>query len=211
MRVDVYDRQDRYLHTIGQRELLGFVHTDELGGSDSVDISTTWPIGEGMRLRWRDRTGALHEHVCQDPQAIREGGAVYYSDTALNSVCELFGDYIEDKRPYSYTYARALSVCLEPTRWEMGTVDMPGTVASDLSFYATDCRTALNGILESGGEVETEISEGDGGLVRKVGIRQHRGRVGGHRRFAYGKDLVGITRTEHWGAITACYGYGKAS
>lgn len=209
MRIDVYDRQDNYLHTIGTSELISFVWTDELNGEDSVDISTTWPIGEGMRLVWKDRTATLHEHVCQDPKAVRESGAVYYTDTALNSICELFGDYIEDKRPYGYTYALALTVCLEPTRWGLGTVDMPGTVSDSLSFYATDCRTALNSILESGGELETDVEMGAGGLVRKVGIRQHRGRTGGHRRFSYGKDLVSITRTEHWGAITACYGYGK--
>ena len=209
MRIDVYDRQDNYLHTIGTGELIGFVWTDELNGEDSVAISTTWPIGEGMRLIWKDRTNTVHEHVCQNPQAIRESGAVYYTDTALNSICELFGDYIEDKRPYGYTYELALTVCLEPTRWEVGTVDMPGTVSESLTFYATDCRTALNSILESGGELETEIEMGAGGITRKVGIRQHRGLTGGHRRFSYGKDLVSITRTEHWGAITACYGYGK--
>lgn len=209
MRIDVYDRQDNYLHTIGTSELISFVWTDELNGEDSVAISTTWPIGEGMRLIWKDRTNTVHEHVCQDPQAVRESGAVYYTDTALNSICELFGDYIEDKRPYGYTYALALTVCLEPTRWALGTVDMPGKVSDSLTFYATDCRTALNSILESGGELETEIEVGTGGITRKVGIRQHRGRTDGHRRFSYGKDLVSITRTEHWGAITACYGYGK--
>ena len=209
MRIDVYDRQDNYLHTIGTSELISCVWTDELNGEDSLAISTTWPIGEGMRLIWKDRTNTVHEHVCQDPQAIRESGAVYYTDTALNSICELFGDYIEDKRPYGYTYELALTVCLEPTRWEVGTVDMPGTVSESLTFYATDCRTALNSILESGGELETEIEMGAGGITRKVGIRQHRGLTGGHRRFSYGKDLVSITRTEHWGAITACYGYGK--
>ena len=195
MRVDVYDRQENYLHTIGGPELLNFVWTDELNGEDSVAISTTYPLGEGMRLVWKDRINQLHEHVCQDPQAVRSEGMVYYSDTALNSICELFGDFIEDKRPYGYTFGRALEVCLEPTRWEVGTVDQQGTVAEGLSFYATDCRTALNSIR--------------GHLVRRCGIRQHRGRIDGHRRFSYGKDLVSITRTEHWGAITACYGYGK--
>lgn len=209
MRVDVYDRKENYLHTIGGPELLNFVWTDELNGEDSVAISTTYPLGEGMRLVWKDRINQLHEHVCQDPQAARSEGMVYYSDTALNSICELFGDFIEDKRPYGYTFGRALEVCLEPTRWEVGTVDQQGTVAEGLSFYATDCRTALNSILESGGELETEVERSDGHLVRRCGIRQHRGRIDGHRRFSYGKDLVSITRTEHWGAITACYGYGK--
>ena len=210
MRIDVYSRHDAYVGTIGPGELLKMVHTDELNGSDELAVETTFPLHEGERLVWTDRLGTVHEHVCQDPKAVREDAGVVFSDTALNSVCELFGDFIYDRRPYSYGFRQALDVCLEPTRWEAGTVDQPGTVDAGLTFYHTSAREALNKILECGGEMETAI-ETDGTRVtgRTVGIRSHRGRSGGHRRFSYGKDLVGVTRTEHWGAITACYGFGK--
>ena len=148
--------------------------------------------------------------MCQDPKGASAAGLPIYSDTALNSICELFGDYIEDKRPYGYSFQRALEVCLEPTRWEVGTVDQPGTVSGGLTFYHTDCRSALNSILECGGEIQTSITVGaDGVTHRRVSILKHRGEANGHRRFSYGKDINSITRTEHWGAITACYGYGK--
>lgn len=210
MRVDVYSRHDAYLATLGPGELLGFVHTDELNGEDSVDVTTTFALAEGMRLVWRDNRGKAHEHVCQDPKGERKGGATVYSDTALNSICELFGDYIVDKRPYGYSFANALQVALEPTRWAMGTVDQPGTVSSGLTFYHTSAREALNAILECGGELETVIEVSNGGVsARKACIRRHRGDAAGHRRFANGKDLIKAERTEHWGAITACYGYGK--
>lgn len=210
MRVDVYTRHDAFIRSIAGDQLLGFVHTDELNGSDSVVITTRFRICEGYRLIWRDRLGKVHEHVCQDPQALRSDTGVVYTDTALNSVCELLGDYIDDRRPYGYSFRRALEVCLEPTRWEVGTVDQPGTVSDGLTFYHTDCRTALNSILECGGELETEVDVSAAGTItRKIGIRQHRGETGGHRRFEYGKDLTSVSRTEHWGAITACYGYGK--
>lgn len=210
MRVDVYSRHDAYLATLGPGELLGFVHTDELNGEDSVDVTTTFALAEGMRLVWRDNRGTAHEHVCQDPKGERKGGATVYSDTALNSICELFGDYIVDKRPYGYSFANALQVALEPTRWAMGTVDQPGTVSSGLTFYHTSAREALNAILECGGELETVIEVSNGGVsARKACIRRHRGDAAGHRRFANGKDLIKAERTEHWGAITACYGYGK--
>lgn len=211
MRVDVYTRHDAFIKTIAGDELLGFVHTDELNGSDSVEITTRFRLCEGYRLIWKDRLGKVHEHVCQDPQGTRASdGSPAYTDTALNSICELMGDYIDDKRPYGYSFRRALEVCLEPTRWQVGTVDQTGTVSDGLTFYHTDCRSALNAILECGGELETEISVSTGGAItRKVGIRQHRGDANGHRRFEYGKDLASISRTEHWGAITACYGYGK--
>lgn len=210
MRVDVYSRHDAYVGTIGARQLLGFVWTDCLNGEDTVDITTTFPLKEGYRLVWQDLNGVPHEHVCQDPQGASAAGLPIYSDTALNSICELFGDYIEDKRPYGYSFQRALEVCLEPTRWDVGTVDQPGTVSSGLTFYHTDCRTALNDILACGGELETSITVGANGVTgRSVSILKHRGEANGHRRFSYGKDINSITRTEHWGAITACYGYGK--
>lgn len=210
MRVDVYSRHDAYVGTIGARQLLSFIWTDCLNGEDTVDITTTYPLKEGYRLVWQDPNGVPHEHVCQDPQGASAAGLPIYSDKALNSICELFGDYIEDKRPYGYSFQRALEVCLEPTRWDVGTVDQPGTVSSGLTFYHTDCRTALNDILSCGGELETSITVGASGVTsRRVSILKHRGEADGHRRFSYGKDINSIRRTEHWGAITACYGYGK--
>lgn len=210
MRVDVYDRHDAYVGTIGPRQLLSMVHTDELNGSDELSITTAFPLHEGYRLVWADRLGTVHEHVCQKPKASRETGGVVWTDTALNSICELFGDFIFDKRPYGYGFLQALNVCLEPTRWEAGTVDQPGTVDAGLTFYHTSSREALQDILECGGELETQVvTDGTRVTGRLVGIRSHRGRSGGHRRFSYGKDLASIDRTEHWGAITACYGFGK--
>lgn len=210
MRVDVYDRHDAYVGTIGPRQLLSMVHTDELNGSDELSITTAFPLHEGYRLVWADRLGTVHEHVCQKPKASRETGGVVWTDTALNSICELFGDFIFDKRPYGYGFLQALNVCLEPTRWEAGTVDQPGTVDAGLTFYHTSSREALQDILECGGELETRIvTDGTRVTGRLVGIRSHRGRSGWHRRFSYGKDLASIDRTEHWGAITACYGFGK--
>lgn len=210
MRVDVYDRHDAYVGTIGPRQLLSMVHTDELNGSDELSITTAFPLHEGYRLVWADRLGTVHEHVCQKPKASREAGGVVWTDTALNSICELFGDFIFDKRPYGYGFLQALNVCLEPTRWEAGTVDQPGTVDKGLTFYHTSSREALQDILECGGELETQVvTDGTRVTRRRVGIRSHRGRSGGHRRFSYGKDLASIDRTEHWGAITACYGFGK--
>lgn len=210
MRVDVYDRHDAYVGTIGPRQLLSMVHTDELNGSDELSITTAFPLHEGYRLVWADRLGTVHEHVCQKPKASRDTGGVVWTDTALNSICELYGDFIFDKRPYGYGFLQALNVCLEPTRWKAGTVDQTGTVDAGLTFYHTSSREALQDILECGGELETQIvTDGTRVTDRLVGIRAHRGRSGGHRRFSYGKDLTSIDRTEHWGAITACYGFGK--
>lgn len=210
MRIDVYTWQDAYVSTIGPEELLSLTHTDELNGEDSVDIVTTFALKQGYRLVWADRLGKVHEHVCQDPKGLHAGGDTVYTDTAINSICETYGDYIEDKRPYGYGFLQALNVCLGPTRWTAGTVDQTGTVDKGLTFYHTSAREALQSILKCGGELETEITVSGGRVAsRRVGIRSHRGAKGGHRRFTYTKDLTSVSRTEHYGAITACYGYGK--
>lgn len=210
VRVDVYSHHDVFLGTINEDELLAFSHSDENNGEDSVSISTLFPIKQDYRLVWQDWNGIAHEHICQDPKGLHANGATIYTDTALNSICETFHDYIEDKRPYSYGFAKALEVALEPTRWSVGTVDQSGTVSSGLTFYHTSCREALQAILECGGELETVITvDGSGVTKRAVNIRAHRGETATHKRFAYGKDVTDISRTEHWGAITACYGYGK--
>lgn len=210
MRIDVYSRHAVYQGSIAENELLALVHTDELNGSDELAITTTHPLHEGERLVWKDRLGTAHEHICQDPKGTQADGATIYTDTALNSICETFGDYIEDKRPYSYSYSKALGVALEPTRWSVGTVDQSGAVSSGLTFYHTSSRESINDILECGGELETVIEVGGNGVTsRKVGIRAHRGESSTHRRFSYGKDITSISRTESYGAITACYGYGK--
>lgn len=210
MRIDVYTWQDDYVATIGPEELLSLTHTDELNGEDSVDITTTFALKQGYRLVWADCLGKVHEHVCQDPKGLHAGGDTVYTDTAINSICETYGDYIEDKRPYGYGFLQALNVCLGPTRWTAGTVDQTGTVDKGLTFYHTSAREALQSILECGGEIETEITVSGGKVTsRRVGIRSHRGAKGGHRRFTYTKDLASVSRTEHYGAITACYGYGK--
>lgn len=210
MRIDVYTWQDAYVSTIGPDELLALTHTDELNGEDSVDIATTFALKQGYRLVWADRLGKVHEHVCQDPKGLHAGGDTVYTDTAINSICETYGDYIEDKRPYGYGFLQALNVCLWPTRWTAGTVDQTGSVDKGLTFYHTSAREALQSILKCAGELETEITVSGGRVTsRKVGIRSHRGAKGGHRRFTYTKDLTSVSRTEHYGAITACYGYGK--
>jgi hypothetical protein len=210
VRIDVYTWQDAYVSTIGPKELLSLIHTDELNGEDSVDIATTFALKQGYRLVWADRLGKVHEHVCQDPKGLHAGGDTVYTDTAINSICETYSDYIEDKRPYGYGFLQALNVCLGPTRWTAGTVDQTGTVDKGLTFYHTSAREALQSILKCGGELETEITVSGGSVTsRRVGIRSHRGAKGGHRRFTYTKDLTSVSRTEHYGAITACYGYGK--
>ena len=132
MRTAVYTWQDAYVSTIDSEELLSLIHTDELNGEDSVDIVTTFALKQGYRLVWADRLGKVHEHVCQDPKGLHAGGDTVYTDTAINSICETYGDYIEDKRPYGYSFLQALNVCLGPLDRRNGRPDRHRRQGSDL-------------------------------------------------------------------------------
>lgn len=211
MRVDVFDRHGRFVSSIGPKGLVQLVHSDSLDGEDVLQIGTTFPLRSGYRLVWRDANGTAHEHICQEPAGSHSEGTVVYTAKAVNSIYETYADFVEDKRPYGYTFARALAVALEGTRWSVGTVDQPGAVSSGLRFFHQSAREAVKAILDCGGELETEISC-DAGRVssRRVCIRAHRGKAGGTKRFEYGKDVTCVTRTELDDAYTACYCYGAS-
>ena len=209
MRIDVYTWQDAYVSTIGPEELLSLTHTDELNGEDSVDIVTTFALKQGYRLVWADRSArstSTSAKTPRPPRRRRYGLHGHGYQLNLRDVRRLY-------RGQAPLRLRLLAgaECLpwaDPLDRRKGRPDR--TVDKGLTFYHTSAREALQSILECGGELETEITVSGGKVTsRRVGIRSHRGAKGGHRRFTYTKDLASVSRTEHYGAITACYGYGK--
>lgn len=209
MNVSVYDRADNFVRTITPAQLLVFVHTDELNGEDSVHISTLAPLAQGERLVWMDRYGAAHEHVCQNPKVTRELGTPIYSDVAINSICDTFGDIINTLDASNMPAASVFQRVIKETRFTGScttTKDFPPkTVLSRKT-----ARECIREVLKLGGDLETRITTGPSGVTaRECNIVEYRGHTGGHKRFTYGKDLVKVERTEHSEVITACYGYGK--
>lgn len=209
MNVSVYDRADNFVRVIAPSQLLVFVHTDELNGEDSVHISTLAPLAQGERLVWIDRYGAAHEHVCQNPKVTRELGTPIYSDVAINSICDTFGDIINTLDASNMPAASVFQRVLKETRFTgscMTTKDFPPkTVLSRKT-----ARECIREVLNLGGDLVTRITAGASGVTaRECNIVEYRGHTGGHKRFTYGKDLVKVERTEHSAVITACYGYGK--
>lgn len=209
MNVSVYDRADNFVRVIAPSQLLVFVHTDELNGEDSVHISTLAPLAQGERLVWIDRYGTAHEHVCQNPKVTRELGTPIYSDVAINSICDTFGDIINTLDASNMPAASVFQRVIKETRFTGScttTKDFPPkTVLSRKT-----ARECIREVLNLGGDLETRITTGAGGVVaRECNIVEYRGHTGGHKRFTYGKDLIKVERTEHSAVITACYGYGK--
>lgn len=209
MHITVYNRNDEFVRTIPESQLLVFVHTDELNGADSVQISTLSPLYQGERLVWVDSLGVAHEHVCQNPKATRELGVPIYSDTALNSICDMFGDIIEDYNASEQSLGVAFQHVIGTTRFE-GACTATGKMPAKTDFSGKSARECLRECLKVAGELETRIEVTGGKVTRRIcNITPRRGHTSSHKRFTYGKDLTKIERTEHSSVITACYGYGK--
>lgn len=217
MIVHVFDSLDVFLGTISGNALLSFTFSEEERAVDTVSISTTFELRGGNRLVWREPDGTWHEHVCNEPKLSHTSSATVYSCTAMNSICETYGDYIEDIRPgggeYD-TWEDVLAAVLSPSRWN-GYVDgIPGW-ARETRFYHESVRNALADLVDViSCDMRTLIAV-NGKMVsnRTVVLSRWRPYLEmesmARNRLTYGRDVAGISRTVHWNAITACYGYGK--
>lgn len=210
MNVEVFSCQGVHIGTIRARELFAFVHTDELNGEDSVSITTLFPLSQGYRLLWKDEEGNYHEHVCQNPRVARELGTPIYSDVAINSICEMFDNIVEDCSVSDRSVRKIFEQITSYTRFT-GYCEVDATVPIATYFSQKNARECIRELLKfAGGELKTHIKTNEYGVAsRECSIVKNRGNQNGHKRFTYGKDLLKVERTEHAGVITACYGYGK--
>lgn len=210
MNVEVFSCQGEHVGTIRARELFAFVHTDELNGEDSVSITTLFPLSQGYRLLWKDEEGNYHEHVCQNPRVARELGTPIYSDVAINSICEMFDNIVEDCSVSDRSVRKIFEQITSYTRFT-GYCEVDATVPIATYFSQKNARECIRELLKfAGGELKTHIKTNEYGVAsRECSIVKNRGNQNGHKRFTYGKDLLKVERTEHAGVITACYGYGK--
>lgn len=180
----------------------------EVNGEHVLTVVTASRLEKGQRIVYSDARGKFREYIVQEVEEDHADDCIVTTATCEDSLAELNGDYLVEKEP-SGTASTALSVALGTSRWEVGTVDVTGSAR--FSFYHCTAREAVNEIAEElGGEVSATI-EVSGGYVtaRKVNITRRIGTDNG-KRFAYRKDLAGITRTVQIDdVVTALYGYGK--
>ena len=211
MNVEVFNCQSWHIGTIRARELFTFVHTDELNGEDSVSITTLFPLSQGYRLLWKDKEGNYHEHVCQNPRVTRELGTPIYSDVAINSICELFGEIVEDCDASSRRVMDVFQGVMEDTRFKAFITATDARFPNGTNFSYKSAREVLTACMNAAQrELTTTIKIKPGGVIERIiTLDNNRGNQNGHKRFTYGKDLLKVERTEHAGVITACYGYGK--
>lgn len=204
----VLDRDENYIGKL--KEVVEAKHTEELNGENILEIATfdTQEIKKGYRIVYKDIYGYWHEFIIKGIEEIREDKGIEKQLFCESSIYETLGDFIEDKRPEGPA-SHALSVALEPTRWEVGQVDDLGT--NKTNFYRCSAKEAIVKVAETWkGEIRTRVIVSGNRITRRyVDLLHRRGNDLG-KRFTYTKDLESITKTIHRDdVITALYGYGK--
>lgn len=191
--------------------------TSSVDGTRSLELACVGEtsIGKGNRIVFTDPRGHLQETIVVSPEHRREDTRIITSLVCKGGIQELDDTFIEDKRNRSATATQCLRKALEGTRWTIGMVDDDGTTA-DLSFYHISALEAVEAIaakygleITSGYLMDPQhlrITDRAVNLVKAQGDQSNEGL----RRFEYGHDLKGVTRTvDATGVKTRLYGYGK--
>lgn len=198
---------DRFDGRIGTLTPTGaIVHTEELGGEDTLEYDS-WDVPEkGDRLVWHDDIdGIWREFVVVRTDEPLEGMCHVYAESSLS---ELLDDFVEDTVLVNATASAALTAALANSRWSVGTCDDLGRKGCWL--YHVNALAALRRVTEVwGGEVSSEVVIEDGRVATRT--LEIVSQVGAWRgaRFTYGKNLAGCTRTVLEDEVyTALYGFG---
>lgn len=205
-----FTRFSRWGEPLGRVHATSAVHTDALDGTDELKITCAEDISKGERIVWADHQGVCHEHIVDEVERVHGGGGVVETvATCINSVAELWDDWVDDKRPQG-NVSVALTSILEGTRWGVGNCDL--STSASKTLYHESAREALTDILQTwGGELVTHIDH-DGASVtaRSISIVAARGRKDSPKRFTWTKDLLEVKRAvSSDNPKTRVYGYGK--
>ncbi len=203
----LFDRHDAYVCDL---DVLSASWVENLDGEDTVTLTTTRAVSKYDRLVWRDWAGKWHEHVADEPQAARTGAGVPVYTVAFRTAlydldaCHVAALY----RPKDKAAKEALGHILSGTRWKAG--DCAGLGTASASFYHVSALEAVRTLAETwGGDLYATVEVGPSGVTARYVNLAPRGADNG-RRFDYGRDLCGVTRSVAAdGVYTALYGYGK--
>lgn len=198
-RVLVYSHEDRFLFELAPDDVYELLQSEEINGEHKLTITTTTVLQREQRILTQDATGKWREWVVMT-EDIEHASGSYMVGTYM-AVWSLQHDLstvpvsaiIGTITPVSAE--QALATALSTTdRWNVGTVTV--TTVGGASMYRTLAWSALATIVSVwGGEVDAEISVGQGGVLsRSVSLWSHQGSSEATRRFDYGADLTSIKR-----------------
>ena len=206
------------LGDLDPKRLVSLLRAGEVNGENALTVTTTQGLAKGDRLLWRDGMGYWHEYVVEGAESIHETAGEttheYYCVWSLQH--DLEGTVVTGMPGTGGTpasAAMALAAALAGTsRWAVGTVDVLTTGSA--SFWRLSGWQAMQELVNVwGGEVGVTITVDSQGVVsRAVNLLTHIGATTATRRFDYGADVSGITRTiedQLWTARVVPLGAGE--
>lgn len=198
------------LGDVDPTRVAGIVVTSEVNGEHSMTLTTQQELTKGDRLLWRDRMGYWHEYVIESDEATHDAtGApmhAYWCPWSVqHDLAATFVTSMPGTGGTPATAREALTAALAGTsRWVVGTVGIATTGSA--SFWRLSGWEAMQELVKVwGGEVRATItvSPTTGVTGRAVDLLAHVGESDAKRRFDFGYDATGITRTvmdEQWTA-----------
>ena len=189
--------------------------TQNVDGTDNLDLLSDLDLEKGDRVAWRDHMGLWREWLVNSTDTSRSDRLPLSTAHCVDAIQELASTYIEDKRNRSATASACAKKALAGTRWILGTVhDGTKTTEADLAFYHTNALSAIQDICATFGleAVTTYQPDATGTRIatRTLSLVSRRGATTPTKRFTYGKDLASIRRTiDATQVATRLYGWGK--
>lgn len=208
MRFLLYDKDEQYLGRL--KRVTKAIQSEEINGEDTLTQTTRDNIvDKNQRIVFKAELGHWKEYVIKGIEKTHSDRGLEYNLHCESSFYETLGDYIDDRRLQDVTATAALLIALDPTRWQVGTVDDLGK--KSINFYRISCKECVHKIAEVwGGEIQTRVTVSGNKITgRYVDLLAQRGNDNGVR-FTYTKNLRTVNRTAlRDEVVTALFGYGK--
>lgn len=202
--IRLYDRDGNPIGELSEAagNLVSCVRTEEINGEHGMSVTTTRHMDVGTRALTLHADGRWREWVVDEPDETHDTGdhavGTYHLSWSLQS--DLKGICPEGKAepgmsaPAGAREALAAVVAGSPM-WGVGSTDVEtrsgAVMVNDTSW------DRLNAVVRRwGGEIDAEISVGDGGVTsRRLSLMRHIGGEDAARRFEWGHNLTSIRRT----------------
>lgn len=187
------------------------VHKKPLGKLDSIEIDAVeLNVKKGYRLLYQDKvTKRWYEFVVTAIDEGHDESGVSYNIYAENSLIDLDGVFIGDRRGVNVSGSVAIEKVTDGTHWQGFSEDIG---SGTFNFYRTSAYEALGSVLKAfpGVEFETRIEVKPGYKIeRKIYLKKQIGSDNG-KRFTYKKDMTKVSRkVGEEPVITRLYPFGK--
>lgn len=196
----VYDNLGAQVCEITPNEVIQCERREVINGEHSLTITTTQQLAKNQRVLYQDGRSVWREYVIVGVDEEHTAGkTVYGTYYCVWSLQVDMQGLVVSRMPGVQTpvaASTALAAILEgQSRWTRGTVTQ--TTTGGASMYDMSAWQALGVLVETWqGELSVTIGVSDTGVIsRAVNLYAQLGEDDAKRRYDFGADLQGITRT----------------